>query len=146
MIVVAVYEPDKTHDIVETVKKHFPHLEIVVRTRGWTDSYDILNLGVDHVFRETLDTSLRMGAEVLGRLGQRRYQVHRAVQSFRAHDDRYLKELAEMRDDRRALLRGARQRIADLEMLMTNDAERIGKDRDIGWDATTLIEEYGKQP
>lgn len=145
MIIVAVDESDKTYEIVETVKKHFPHLDIVVRTRGWIDSYDILNAGVDHVYRETLDTSLRMGAEVLGKLGHRRFQVFRAVQTFRKHDDRYLRELAEMRHDRRALLRGAKQRIADLEVLMTRETEDIGKDRDVGWDATALREEFGKQ-
>jgi CPA2 family monovalent cation:H+ antiporter-2/glutathione-regulated potassium-efflux system ancillary protein KefC/glutathione-regulated potassium-efflux system protein KefB len=47
-----------------------------------------------------------------------------------------------MRHDQKELISGVRQRIADLEKLMNTEIENIGKDKDLGWDATTLREEF----
>ena len=33
--------------------------------------------------------------------------------------------------------------IEDLENLLLTEIENVGKDKDLGWDASTLIEEYG---
>jgi monovalent cation:proton antiporter-2 (CPA2) family protein len=144
LLIVAVDNPDKTLEIVETAKKHFPNLKLIARTNSWNDSYKILDTGVNHIYRETLDSSLRMAADALCVLGHRRFQTYRAVKTFRKHDERYLRELAAMRHDRKELIRGARQRIEDLEKLLLSEIENVGKDKDLGWDASTLIEEFGK--
>ena len=144
LLIVAVDDPVKTLAIVETARKHYPNLKIMARSVGWTDSYDLLDAGIGDVYRETLDSALRMAADALHRLGFRRHQAMRAVKTFRRHDERYLRELAAMRHDSKALIRGARQRIEDLEKLMQEESENVGKHKDLGWDATTLIEEYGK--
>lgn len=143
LIVIAVDDPDKGYEIAETVRRHYPQLRIIARTRGWRDSYDMLDLGVEDVYRETLDTSLRMGADVLAALGHRRFALYRATHTFRKHDERYVRELAVMRKDSKSLLHGARQRIADLEILMSEEMDQLGRDKDSGWDASSLIEEYG---
>jgi monovalent cation:proton antiporter-2 (CPA2) family protein len=142
LLIIAVDNPDKTREIVETAKKHFPNLNIIARTSGWFDSYDLLNIGIQDIYRETLDSSLRMGADALCKLGFRRYQTHRAIKTFRKHDERFLRELAEMRHDRKELIQGARQRIEDLEKLLLAEIENVGQDKDLGWDASTLIEEF----
>ena len=49
-----------------------------------------------------------------------------------------------MHHDRKELISGARKRIEDLEKLMISESENIGKDKDLGWDTTTLREEFGK--
>ena len=144
LLIVAVDNPDKTTDIVKTAQKHFPHLYIMTRSVSWNDSYDLIDLGIDDIYRETLDTSLRLGADALAFLGGRKHQAYRAAKTFRKHDERYLRELSEMRHDDNQLLRGARQRIQDLEQLMLLQRESSGQDRDLGWDATTLIEEFGE--
>ena len=144
LLVVAVDNPEKTLDIIETAKKHFPGLQIVVRSNSWQDSYDLLDAGINDIYRETLDSALRLGADVLCKMGARKFQAHRAAKTFRKHDERYLRELAEMRYDKKRLISGARQRIEDLEKLMLNQMENLGKDKDLGWDATSLIEEFGK--
>ena len=145
LLIVAVDNPDKTLKIVETAKKHFPSLTIIARTVGWNDSYEILDAGVNHVYREFLDSALRMGADALCLLGFRRYQTYRAAKTFRKHDESHLRELADMRHDQKQLIWGAKQRIQDLEQLLRTQIENVGKDKDIGWDATTLIEEYGRR-
>ena len=144
LLVIAVDDPEKTMKIVETTQKHYPNLPIIARTFGWNDSYELLDRGISHVYRETLDSSLRMGIDVLCTLGHRRHSVSRAAKTFRKHDEKFLRELAEMRHDQRTLISGAKKRIEDLEVLLKTEIENVGKDKDIGWDATTLIDEYGK--
>jgi hypothetical protein len=50
-----------------------------------------------------------------------------------------------MRHDQKQLIWGTKQRIQDLEQLLRTQIENVGKDKDIGWDATTLIDEYGRR-
>jgi monovalent cation:proton antiporter-2 (CPA2) family protein len=145
LLIIAVDNPDKTFEIAETAKKHFPGLDIIVRSSGWFDSYKLIIAGVDHIYRETLDSSLRMAADALCKMGHRRYQTHRAVKTFRKHDERYVRELAEMQHDKKLLIRGVKQRIEDLEKLMLTEMDNVGKDKDLGWDASTLISEYGQE-
>ena len=90
----------------------------MARTRGWLDAYRLIDAGVPDVYRETLDSALRMAADAMHNLGFRRYQTHRAVKTFRRHDEKFLLELAEMRHDHKELIRGTRQRIEDLEKQM----------------------------
>ena len=72
--------------------------------------------------------------------------AHRAVKTFRRHDEKFLLELAEMQHDRKELIRGTRQRIEDLEKLLLAEIDNISKDKDLGWDATSLKDEFGKLP
>jgi monovalent cation:proton antiporter-2 (CPA2) family protein len=146
LLIIVVDEPDKIYEIMETAKKFFPHLKIMARTRGWIDAYRLIDAGVPDVYRETLDSALRMAADAMYKLGFRRYQTHRAVKTFRRHDEKFLQELAEMQHDRKELIRGTRQRIEDLEKLMLSEIDNIGKDKDLGWDATSLKEEFGDSP
>ena len=144
LLVVAVDNPEKTLEIVQTAKKHFPELKIMARSNTWMDSYELIDAGITDIYRETLDSALRIGADVLCKLGYRRHHSYRAVKVFRKHDDQNLRELAAMRHDHKELISNAKQRILDLETVMLDKMENIGKDKDIGWDASTLIEEYGK--
>ena len=143
LLVVAVDDPEKTIEIVATAKKYFPHLDIVARTGGLEDSCELIDMGVTGVYRETLDSALRMGAEALGRLGHRKYNVARAMKTFRKHDEQHILELAEMRHDRKVLIRETKQRIEDLEQLMLAEREELHRDKDLGWDATGHITDKG---
>ena len=144
LLIVAVNEPEKTHEIIETAQKHFPHLHIMTRSRSWNDSYDLLDMGINAIYRETLDTSLRLGTDALSFLGFRKYQAKRSAKTFRKADERYLRELAEMRHDDKELISGARSRIKALEQRMQKEQEEVGKDQDLGWDATSVMKEFGK--
>ncbi len=142
LLIVAVDEPEKTLEIVETAKKHFPHLNIMTRTKGWNDSYNVFDQGIDDVYREYLDTALRMGADALSKIGHRNYQVQKAVKKFRQHDEFFLRELANFRHEQKALIKNSKQYIQDLEKMMLDDYENEAKDKDLGWDASSMKEEF----
>jgi monovalent cation:proton antiporter-2 (CPA2) family protein len=144
LLVLAIDDPDKILEVVHTAKKHFPRLKILARATSRAHAYELLEAGVEQVYRETLDSSLRLGIEALRLLGTRAYQAHRAARTFRQQDEQALRELATMRHDRKAYLNLARQRIQELEETLRRENDRTGASHDAAWDTTSLRREYGQ--
>jgi CPA2 family monovalent cation:H+ antiporter-2/glutathione-regulated potassium-efflux system protein KefB len=141
LLVIALDSPEKTLALVHIVRKHFPHLTIMARAFEWEDAHDLLEQDVNHVYREALDSSLRMGEQALRLLGFRSYYAHRAAQKFLRHDEQSLRMLTEKRSDRTWYIDTARSRIEDLEQLLQDDLTGGAVDRDTGWDAESLRDE-----
>jgi monovalent cation:proton antiporter-2 (CPA2) family protein len=146
VIVIALDSHEKILGMVHTIQKHFPDLTIVVRATGRQEAYELLEAGVEHVYRHTLDTSLRMGVDTLRLLGFRAFQAHRAARTFLRHDEESLRKLGEMRHDRKQYLTTAREQIRDLEETLLAELSTAGKERDVGWDTESLREEFGHDP
>jgi len=142
LFVIALDSPERTLELVHTVRKHFPQLTIMARAFDWQDAHDLLDAGVTHVYRDTLDTSLRLGADALRLLGFRAYRAHRAAQRFLRHDEESVRELTDRRADRSVYVSAARQRIEELERMFEADRAEPALDRDSGWDAESLREEF----
>ena len=143
LLILAINDHEKVLEIVQIVKKHFPHLYIFARVPGRTQAYELLDAGVDHVYRETLDTSLMAGIDVLRTLGFRSYQAYRATKTFRYHDEESINELRRLRHDRKTYISYARERIEDLEQLLLSELHDRGEHHDVGWDTTSMHEEFG---
>jgi len=136
LLVIAEDNTEKVVEIARTARKYFPHLEIIARASGWDDSYELIDMGVSKIYLDTLDSALRIGGDALSRLGHRKYHVRRAMNTFRRHEERHVYELAEMRHDKKELIRATKQRIEDLEQLMMDEREELHKDKNLGWDAS----------
>lgn len=144
LLILALDDPEKTLALVRTARKHFPHLVLFARAFDWPDAHDLVEAGVDHVYRAPLDASVRMGRDALRELGFRAYQAERAAALFRRHDDEAMRDLATRRND--DYLGAARSRIEEIEALLRAEADDPGTERDLGWDAETLRDEYGRPP
>jgi CPA2 family monovalent cation:H+ antiporter-2/glutathione-regulated potassium-efflux system ancillary protein KefC/glutathione-regulated potassium-efflux system protein KefB len=146
VLVVAVDGKDKALEIVQTAQEHFPHLRILSRAHGRPHAYDLLEAGVEHVYRETLDTSLKVGVDTLCMLGYRRHQALRAARKFRRHDEESVRELAGMWKDRKAYILRARELIESVQQLIREEvAQGRTPELDAAWDTTTLVDEYGEK-
>lgn len=143
LLVLAIDDYKKTLEIVHIIKKHFPHLRIFARAAGRSQAYELLDAGVDHVYREMLDTSLRAGIDVLRDLGFRSHQAHRAMKTFRYHDEESVNALRHLRHDHKTYISHARQRIDDLEQLLLSELRDAEEHHDAGWDTSTMREEFG---
>jgi len=141
LLVIALDSPEKTLALVHTARKHFPQLTLLARAFDWQDAHDLLEAGVAYVYREALDSSLRLGAEALRLLGFRAYRAHRAAQRFLRHDEESLRELTARRKDGHVYVSAVRQRIEDLERMFEADRAEPALDRDAGWDADSIREE-----
>lgn len=142
LLILGLDSPERTLELVQTARKHFPKLTILARAFDWNDSFDLLDAGVPHVYRDTLDTALRTGTDALRLLGFRAHQAHRAAQKFLKHDEESMRHLSGRRRDRVQYISAARQRTEDLEQMLRADLEEPGMDRDTGWDPESLVEEY----
>jgi transporter, monovalent cation:proton antiporter-2 (CPA2) family len=143
VIVIAIDSPEKRLEMIETVKKHFSHLHMFVRARNRYDAYDLMNAGMLHVYRETIDTSLRLGQDVLSFLGYRAYKVHRAAQTFLKYDEQVLKELASIRDGDEYII-ASRSHMEELDRLLQADQQKQFTELESGWGEESLIAEANK--
>lgn len=140
IIIIAIDDPEKRLEMIETVKKHFPHLHMLVRAKNRYDAYDQMNAGMLHVYRETLDTSLRMGVDALTLLGHRAYTAKRLARTFLKHDEKNLKKLAAIRNEEEYISE-ARKYIEEIEMIIQGDSQGFTTGEAEAWDAESLREE-----
>lgn len=138
IIIIAIEPAEKRLEMIETVKKHFPDLRMLVRATNRYDAYDQMNAGMLHVYRETIDTSLRLGKDALVLLGHRAYKVQRALNTFLKYDERKLKELAAISDKDEYIIT-IKGNIEELERLLQADKNDTTIEDDMGWDEESLI-------
>jgi Trk K+ transport system NAD-binding subunit len=142
IIIIALEPAEKRLEMIETIKKHFPNLRMLVRSSNRFDAYDMMNAGMLHVYRETLDTAIRVGVDAMKFLGYRRYSAQRAARTFFKMDEANLKKLAAIRDPDDYILE-AKANIEELEKMLQADMTQSGQVRDTGWDEESLIADAG---
>jgi monovalent cation:proton antiporter-2 (CPA2) family protein len=144
VMLLAIDDHEKTMEMVETIRGEFPNLRLLVRARGRLEAYELIEEGVDDVYRETFESSLRMGVDTLEALGVRAYRAHRAAQRFRRHDEASLKALAGTQHDRNQYFTVAREHMQLLETTMLHDLEDRDTGGDGAWDSESIRQDFGK--
>lgn len=139
LLIIAMNDPEKTLQLVETARKHYPHLELLVRAYDREHAYKLIQLGVKHPFRETLDTSLELSAAALHHLGFGAYRAHRAIQKFKVYDENTVRELARFygTDDVNDFIGRIRHQIRTIDELFEAERSRSTLPVDTGWDRPT---------
>ncbi|MEM9595175.1 MAG: monovalent cation:proton antiporter-2 (CPA2) family protein [Acidobacteriota bacterium] len=145
LLILAIDSVEKTHLIAETVRKHFPKLRVMATVATRHDAYEILDTGVavEDVYREALDSALRLGVDALSALGFRSHGAMRSARKFRCYEVDGLKELYDLRHDEKLYFSTAKQRVHDLERLLINELEQVDENRDAGWDVESLRRDMG---
>jgi voltage-gated potassium channel Kch len=143
VLVVAVDDPERILEIAETAAKHFPKLEILTRAVSRTHAYELIDAGVDDVYRESFDSSIRVGVDVMRRLGWPGHEAHRRARRFRRHDEQALRALAGMRGDQKAYVHGVRQQTEELERILQTDLRDFHAEDDTAWNTDSLRRECG---
>jgi hypothetical protein len=113
---------------------------MLVRAQNRYDAYDQMNAGMLHIYRETIDTSLRLAVDAMKFLGYRTYAANRAARMFLKYDESKLKQLASIRD-REEYINTSRSNIEELERLLQADASADAFDGEKGWDDDSLMTE-----
>ncbi len=134
VLIASIDSPEIIADLVDKTKKEFPHLTMMVRARNRMDAYELIDAGVKNIYRESLETSVRLGVDVLINLGFRKYTAARAGQSFLKYDEAALHKLAAHRHDQETYIFNAREQISIQEELLANDREVNPTLHDHAWD------------
>lgn len=140
ILVAAIDDPESNRNLASTVKKHFPHLRTLVRARSRMDAYDLIELGVNDIYRESLHTSIALGVDVLAGLGYRRYTALRQGQKFLHYDEKALAGMAAMRHDTKQYIIQARESFRLQEELLSRDLHQDLAGNDHSWDSETIRE------
>ncbi|HKP93399.1 MAG TPA: monovalent cation:proton antiporter-2 (CPA2) family protein [Chthoniobacterales bacterium] len=123
LFVLAIEDEAKALEIIKTIQQEFPRLKILARATSRQHAYEILRLGVDHVYRETLGSALDLSVDALRELGMEERRARRAAEIFRKHDEASVREMARLPDDDEEYVSVARKHIENLERALASDAE-----------------------
>ncbi|SIQ65098.1 monovalent cation:proton antiporter-2 (CPA2) family protein [Maribacter ulvicola] len=138
ILICAIDNPPVTQEITKLVKEKYPHVELMIRAQNRNDAYELLNMGFENIYRESLDTSLSLAKDVLSKLGFRKYTLNRQVQNFIKYDESSLRRLAtEPKGDDDYLFK-LRKELEEQERLLEEDFKRGIVAYDTHWDSESI--------
>ncbi len=128
VFVLAIDDVEASLRTARIVTQHFPGLKILARARNRKHAYQLMDLGITAIWRETLLSSLDMAHATLTSLGLNKAEAKRAVATFKRHDRQRLLAHHEMHNDEERMVYLAKQAARELEELLEEDekAQRSG--------------------
>lgn len=138
ILITAIDNPDATFKLVKLIKEKYPHVKLMVRAKNRYDAYDLLNMGVEKIYRESLDTSVKLASDVLSEMGFRKYTLHRQIQKFIQSDEEGLRRLASKARNEDDYIFKAKEEIAAQEKLLEEDRLRGIIEDDHLWDSEQM--------
>ena len=121
LLVIALKDPATTLKIVKNARRYHPHLQIFIRAYSRVEAYDYLNAGEARIYRDTLDSSLRLGGDVLQQLGETAAAAERATSLYRERDEIMVRDMARHRRDSKEFFSAAQEAHRSLDELMRSD-------------------------
>jgi monovalent cation:proton antiporter-2 (CPA2) family protein len=133
VLLVAIDDREKTLALIETARKHFPHLTIFARAFDRVHAYELLGTGLTHVYREVFGSSVDMGRDALTALGRHPFEAQRAAALFKAYDEQQTHASAQHRDDQSKLIDISRTARAEIANVLATDRGEASRDADPAW-------------
>jgi glutathione-regulated potassium-efflux system ancillary protein KefC len=87
LLVVTLDDAAATTHVVRAARAHFPRLRIVARARDMRHMFELRDLGVEVMERETWLSALRLGELALAQATGDPERARRAAQAFATHDE-----------------------------------------------------------
>jgi glutathione-regulated potassium-efflux system ancillary protein KefC/glutathione-regulated potassium-efflux system protein KefB len=122
VFVLAIGDVETSLKIARTLRRHFPHVPIYARARNRMHCFQLMDLGIRVMQRDTYHSSLAMARDVLQGLGVHADEAERSVGLFRNFDEELLQRQHAIKDDEAALIQDAKQAAIDLRALFEADA------------------------
>jgi glutathione-regulated potassium-efflux system ancillary protein KefC len=89
-------DSDATSGLARTAKAHFPNLRIIARARDMRHLFELRDIGVEVIERETFRSALMLGERALAAIGADPKRARRAARAFRRHDIDVMAKLYEV--------------------------------------------------
>lgn len=138
LLIAVIDNTETNHELISKCRKNFPKLKIMARAKNRHDAYDLLEQGVEDIYRETLYTSVHMAIDVLNQLGIRNYTATRKAQDFIRYDEEALRKLAKSRHNSKEYILNVREQIELEERLLSEDIHSHLTLKDSAWDSESL--------
>ncbi|WP_435654721.1 monovalent cation:proton antiporter-2 (CPA2) family protein [Cellulophaga baltica] len=125
ILICAIDNPEVTLSLVKKIKEKYPHIKLMVRARNRYDAYELLNIGVDYIYRESLDTSIKLASDVLHHVGFDIDATKEQASKFIRLDEESMRRLAGAPKTEKEYIFKARMEIEQQEKLLEDD-QKIG--------------------
>ncbi len=129
VLVLAIDDVAQSIEVAKLVREHFPQLVIVARARNVRHYYELRDLGVELIERETLDAALASGRSVLELMGLRPHEARTLALRFRQHTVAQLELMRAHSQDEAKLIAIAKQGRQQLEQLFAQEREQAKEAR-----------------
>jgi len=83
VVVIAIDEAERAEELIRRLRRDYPHLAIAARAVDGAGSERLLARGADRAYRETFESALLMGEDVLELVGVAPLEARTLVESFR---------------------------------------------------------------
>ena len=133
VIVVAVGHVEKSLEIVDLVRAHFPQAKIVARARNVGHLYQLRDRGVTHIEREVFESSLRSARSVLEELGWPAHEARESAMRFRHRNIRLTNDTYPHYKDRAKRIAVSREGRQQFEEQMAREREEREARARRGW-------------
>jgi Kef-type K+ transport system membrane component KefB/voltage-gated potassium channel Kch len=127
LFVIATPDMEASLTIAETLKRHFPNLTVIARARNRRHAHKLMDLGVKHIFRDTLLSSVAMGERVFAQLGLPAEESQRLAAMFVKHDEELLEQQFAVHDSEEKLIQSTRETERELDVLLRGDLTNQGQ-------------------
>ena len=138
LLISAIKNPETNLKLIEICKENFPKLEIMLRAKNRVDAYELMEAGMENIYREHLDTSIRMGEDALKKLGFRAHTIHRLAASFKKYDEEALKVLVQYKNNQKEYISKIKLQIESQETLLSGELSRKFSMNDHAWDSEAM--------
>ena len=85
-LIIAIEDPSAITRLARVARANFPKLRIIARARDMRHSFDLRDLGVEIIERETWLSALKLGETALALIGGDAERARRAAEAFAEHD------------------------------------------------------------
>jgi glutathione-regulated potassium-efflux system ancillary protein KefC len=123
VFVIAIDDQERATLLAAEVRAHFPKVKVIARAYDLLHAYDLLDVGVDSLERETFDAAVAAGRRVLRELGFGAYQVEQSAQRFKQHDVETMLRLHQTRKNEAEYLTRALEARDEIDRMLAADRE-----------------------
>jgi glutathione-regulated potassium-efflux system ancillary protein KefC len=129
-LIITLNDPEATTRLARTAVKHFPNLKIVARARDMRHLFELRDIGVHVIERETFESSLELSRATLAAITGDPARAKRAVRAFARHDADVLAKLyAVHKNDLDANISASNELRAQFARTLREDEEALAARR-----------------
>lgn len=120
--VLAIDDVEISLKTAKTVKRYFPNLRIFARARNRGHVFELMELGIAEIKRETFDSSAYFARDLLIAIGYKPEKANQLIERFKRHDEIMLKEQFKVRKDDKMFVSISKQAAAQLAEVLKQDS------------------------
>ena len=129
---IAIDGIDDSLKLAAAIRHEYPDLMILARARNITHYYQLMDLGVTIIERETFESALMMGRKVMEQLGFGAYLARQAAMRFREHNLQSVNAVYPYYKDREQYVSLAKRANEELHAMFERDFVAMKRDREDG--------------